>query len=79
MTVTAFTYQILEDVMRHNKEVIPKQRLLDVLYGDDDDEGDPNTIEVMISRLRKKLTFDEQLNPITTIRGQGYKFNLKCQ
>ena len=77
MTVTAFTYQILEDVMRHNKEVIPKQRLLDVLYGDD--EGDPNTIEVMISRLRKKLTFDELLNSITTIRGQGYKFNLKCQ
>lgn len=77
LTITAFEYQILEYLIRHNKEVIAKQRLLDVLYGDE--EGDPNTIEVMISRLRKKLNKDNQPNPITTIRGQGYKFNLKCQ
>ncbi|MGL4748222.1 MAG: winged helix-turn-helix domain-containing protein, partial [Shewanella sp.] len=32
----------------------------------------------MVSRLRKKLTRDGIDNPIATIRGQGYKFNLPC-
>jgi len=53
------------------------QRLLDVLY--EDQEGDPNTIEVMISRLRKKFMTTGQDNPITTIRGQGYIFELQAQ
>ncbi len=47
MEITAFEYQILEYLMRHNHEVVAKQRLLDVIYGDK--EGDPNTIEVMVS------------------------------
>jgi two-component system, OmpR family, response regulator PhoP len=76
MEVTAFEYLILEYLMRHCHEVVAKQRLLDVIYGDK--EGDPNTIEVMVSRLRKKLTRDGMENPIVTIRGQGYKFNLPC-
>ncbi len=76
MEVTAFEYLILEYLMRHCHEVVAKQRLLDVIYGDK--EGDPNTIEVMVSRLRKKLTKGGLENPIATIRGQGYKFNLPC-
>ncbi|SQH76240.1 Transcriptional regulatory protein PhoP [Shewanella benthica] len=76
MDITAFEYLILEYLMRHCHEVIAKQRLLDVIYGDK--EGDPNTIEVMVSRLRKKLTKEGLENPIATIRGQGYKFNLPC-
>ncbi|QSX28734.1 MULTISPECIES: response regulator [Shewanella] len=76
MEVTAFEYLILEYLMRHCHEVVAKQRLLDVIYGDK--EGDPNTIEVMVSRLRKKLTKEGMDTPIVTIRGQGYKFNLPC-
>ncbi|RTR36483.1 response regulator [Shewanella canadensis] len=76
MEVTAFEYLILEYLMRHCHEVVAKQRLLDVIYGDK--EGDPNTIEVMVSRLRKKLTKGGIENPVVTIRGQGYKFNLPC-
>ncbi|PMG42573.1 response regulator [Shewanella sp. 10N.286.52.B9] len=76
MEVTAFEYLILEYLMRHCHEVVAKQRLLDVIYGDK--EGDPNTIEVMVSRIRKKLTKGTIENPIATIRGQGYKFNLPC-
>lgn len=37
--------------MRNARQVVSKQQLLDQLYGDG--EGDPNTIEVMVSRLRK--------------------------
>ncbi|KXF83557.1 response regulator [Enterovibrio coralii] len=72
--LTAFEYDLLEYLVRHNRQVVSKQRLLDVLY--QDQEGDPNTIEVMMSRLRKKLTTAGQDNPISTIRGQGYIFEL---
>nr|WP_086940558.1 response regulator [Thaumasiovibrio occultus] len=74
MELTAFEYDLLEYLMRHSRQVVSKQRLLDVLY--EDQEGDPNTIEVMISRLRKKFSKHGVENPISTIRGQGYIFEL---
>ncbi|CEO39663.1 DNA-binding response regulator [Photobacterium kishitanii] len=77
LELTAFEYDLLEYLMRHSRQVVSKQRLLDVLY--EDQEGDPNTIEVMISRLRKKFTKTGQNNPISTIRGQGYIFELNAQ
>ena len=69
-------YLILEYLMRHCHEVVAKQRLLDVVYADK--EGDPNTIEVMVSRLRKKLAQGGIEQSIITLRGQGYKFNHPC-
>ncbi|MDD1794972.1 response regulator [Enterovibrio makurazakiensis] len=75
LDLTAFEYDLLEYMVRHNRQVVSKHRLLDVLY--QDQEGDPNTIEVMMSRLRKKLTQAGQENPISTIRGQGYIFELQ--
>jgi len=77
MPLTHFEYTILEFLMRHSGQVISKQQLMDQLY--DDGEGDPNTLEVLISRLRKKLDPDGDLQPISTIRRQGYLFNLPCQ
>ncbi len=77
LDLTAFEYELLEYLMRHSRQVVSKQRLLDVLY--EDQEGDPNTIEVMISRLRKKISQTGQDNPISTIRGQGYIFELTAQ
>ena len=76
LDMTAFEYLILEYLMRHCHEVVAKQRLLDVVYADK--EGDPNTIEVMISRLRKKLAQGGIEQSIITLRGQGYKFNHPC-
>ncbi|MCD8548325.1 MAG: response regulator [Aeromonadaceae bacterium] len=77
MALTHFEYTILEFLMRHSGQVISKQQLMDQLY--DDGEGDPNTLEVLISRLRKKLDPEGDLQPISTIRRQGYLFNLPCQ
>ncbi|PJG59955.1 DNA-binding response regulator [Aeromonas cavernicola] len=74
--LTSFEYVILEYLMRNARQVVSKQQLLDQLYGDG--EGDPNTIEVMVSRLRKKLDPAGAIQPISTIRRQGYIFNLPC-
>ncbi len=77
VVLTHFEYTILEYMMRNSGQVVSKQQLMDQLY--DDGEGDPNTLEVLVSRLRKKLDPDGELQPITTIRRQGYIFNLSCQ
>ncbi|GGA84831.1 DNA-binding response regulator [Neiella marina] len=71
LELTAFEYQILEYFVRHPEQVVSKQRLIDTLYRDGD--GDSNTIEVLISRLRKKLANVLPEVPISTIRGQGYR------
>ncbi|QFI54198.1 response regulator [Aeromonas simiae] len=76
VVLTSFEYLILEYLMRSARQVVSKQQLLDQLYGDG--EGDPNTIEVMVSRLRKKLDPTGDIQPISTIRRQGYIFNLQC-
>ncbi|WP_263081656.1 response regulator transcription factor [Endozoicomonas sp. Mp262] len=76
MTLTAYEYQILEYLMRHNQQVVNKQKLINILY---ENEGrDSNVLEVLIGRLRKKLEAAGNVSPIETVRGQGYLFNLYC-
>ena len=76
MILTAYEYRILEYLMRHSQQVITKRKLVDELY---EDEGrDSNVLEVLIGRLRKKLESAGNVNPIDTVRGQGYLFNLAC-
>jgi len=53
-----------------------KAELTDRLYNQDF-ERDSNTIEVFIRRLRKKLDPDNMLQPIETLRGRGYRWNLE--
>jgi two-component system response regulator PhoP len=35
-------------------------------------------LEVFVGRLRRKLDPDNDLQPIETLRGRGYRFNLKA-
>ncbi len=78
LPLTAFEYRILEYLMRHHQQVVAKERLIEQLYPDDD-ERDPNVIEVLVGRLRRKLEAAcPRLKPIETIRGLGYLFNEHC-
>ncbi|WP_301152390.1 response regulator [Metapseudomonas otitidis] len=76
--LTAFEYRILEYLMRHHQQVVAKERLMEQLYPDDD-ERDPNVIEVLVGRLRRKLEGDNGFRPIDTVRGQGYLFTERCR
>jgi two-component system response regulator PhoP len=71
--LTAFEYKALEYLMLHAGKVISKAQLTEHLYAQDYDR-DSNVIEVFIGRLRRKLDPENQLNPIETLRGQGYRF-----
>mgnify|MGYP006092403087 CR=1 FL=1 len=75
LTITAYEYRLLSYLMMHTGKVLSKRELIDHIY-EEDDERDSNTIEVFIRRLRKKLDPDDQLQPIETQRGRGYRFRL---
>lgn len=73
--LTSFEYRVMEYLLTHAGKVISKTQLAEHLYTEDE-ERDSNVIEVFIKRLRSKLDPDNKLNPITTLRGQGYRWDL---
>ncbi|MEQ8513191.1 MAG: response regulator transcription factor [Algiphilus sp.] len=73
--LTAYEYKVLEYLLMHAGEVISKTRLSEHIY-DEETERDSNVIEVFVRRLRAKLDPEETLNPIDTLRGQGYRWSL---
>ena len=75
ITLTAYEYRVLEYLMLHAGEVVSKIQLIEHIY-DQDFDRDSNTIEVFVRRLRKKIDPEQQLNPIETLRGKGYRFDL---
>jgi two-component system response regulator PhoP len=58
--------------MLHAGEVLSKTQITEALY-DEDFERDSNVIEVLIARLRRKLDPEDELRPIETLRGRGYR------
>jgi DNA-binding response OmpR family regulator len=61
----------LELLMRRAGQVVSKRALEDTLYGLAEDVN-PNTVEVLISRLRKRLEDIGARCSIHTLRGIGY-------
>jgi two-component system, OmpR family, response regulator PhoP len=75
LTLTAFEYNALEYLALRSGQVVSKTELTEHLY-DQDFDRDSNVIEVFIARLRKKLDPDNNIKPISTLRGRGYRFEL---
>ena len=73
--LTAYEFRLLEYLLLHAGKVVSKSTLTEHLYAEDM-ERDSNVIEVFVRRLRAKLDPDEQLRPIETLRGQGYRWTL---
>ena len=78
LPLTAYEYRILEYLMRCQQQAISKERLMEQLYPGDE-ERDPNVIEVLVGRLRRKLEACDGFKPIETVRGQGYMFSAVCE
>lgn len=62
-------FRLLHLFMRRAGQVLSQSDILDDLYALDD-EREPNTVEVLIGRLRRKIGRTR----ITTLRGLGYRF-----
>ncbi len=68
--LTAREWSILETLIKRPGHVISKEQIEDRLYAFGH-EVESNTVEVYISRLRKKLGREQ----ITTVRGLGYRLD----
>ncbi len=69
--LTQREFELLEFLMRNERIVVPRQRLLEEVWGYDP-FATTNTIEVFVSNLRRKLEADGEPRLLHTIRGAGY-------
>ncbi|WP_394682170.1 response regulator [uncultured Comamonas sp.] len=65
---------VLEALMLHNGSALPKQRLMAVIYGMDE-EASADAVDLYVHRLRKKLQASD--TTIMTLRGVGYLLKQK--
>jgi two-component system, OmpR family, response regulator YxdJ len=66
--------KILEELMRRSERVVSRDRLLEKIW-DDQVFVDDNTLNVYITRVRKKLIELNIEDALQTIRGQGYRLS----
>jgi two-component system response regulator MprA len=69
--LTQREFELLEYLMRNERIVVPRQRLLEDVWGYDP-FATTNTIEVFVSNLRRKLESGGEPRLLHTIRGAGY-------
>jgi DNA-binding response OmpR family regulator len=69
--LTQREFELLEYLMRNERIVVSRQRLLDEVWGYDPFSM-TNTIEVFVSNLRRKLEAGGEPRLLHTIRGAGY-------
>ena len=74
--LTAFEYTIMETLIRNNGKVVSKDSLMLQLYPVAE-LRESHTIDVLMGRLRKKIQAQYPQEVITTVRGQGYLFELR--
>ncbi|AUL99007.1 DNA-binding response regulator [Rhodocyclaceae bacterium] len=70
LSLTSHEYRVLAYLMHRRGEIVSRTELTEHIYAQDFDR-DSNTIEVFISRLRKKLP----PGSIETVRGLGYRLS----
>jgi two-component system response regulator MprA len=71
LELTQREFELLEYLMRNERIVVSRQRLLDEVWGYDPFSM-TNTIEVFVSNIRRKLEADGEPRLLHTIRGAGY-------
>jgi DNA-binding response OmpR family regulator len=73
VVLTAREFAVLEFFMLHPGKLLSRERILDGVWDFSLEDG-RNLVEVYIGRLRRKLSAAGAGDPITTVRGAGYRF-----
>ncbi|TYP71322.1 response regulator transcription factor [Paenibacillus methanolicus] len=76
MALTKNECLLAECLLKHEGRVVGRERLLETLW-DDVQFVDDNTLTVNVTRLRRKLEELGLPGVIETVRGSGYKLNMK--
>jgi len=70
LPLTAREFDILEVLMRHRGRIVTRSNLLIAVWGEDANSGD--SLDVLLTRLRRKLAEGGAPDAIRTHRGVGY-------
>ena len=71
LDASAKEYDLLRFLMRHPRQVLSREQILQDVWGYDFG-GDDNVLEVYIGYLRKKTEASGESRLIQTVRGVGY-------
>ena len=71
VVLTSLEFKLLHEFLRHAEQVLPKELLLDRVWGYDFG-GNANVVEVYVKQLRQKLESGGENRLLHTIRGVGY-------
>ena len=72
--LTAKEFAVLECFLLHPGQVLSRSQILEHAWEDPDDWGsESNLVEVFVGRVRRKLVAAGSPDPITTVRGAGYR------
>jgi DNA-binding response OmpR family regulator len=71
ISLTALEFRLLREFLMHPRQVLPKEVLLDRVWGYDF-AGNGNVVEVYVKQLRQKLEGEGEERLIHTIRNAGY-------
>ncbi|MES1974521.1 MAG: response regulator transcription factor [Pseudomonadota bacterium] len=72
--LTGAEFDLLISLLDHAGRIIARERLLELSRTRLADSSD-RSIDVLVSRLRRKLSQGDKPAPIVTVRGVGYMFN----
>jgi DNA-binding response OmpR family regulator len=75
-TLSAREAQLLAYLMRHPEESLPRERILESVWGDEA-EDDSNVLNVYVNYLRNKIEPRGERRLIHTLRGVGYMLSQK--
>ena len=70
-TLTRIEFDLLELFLRHPRQVLTREVLLNRVWGFDFDSG-TNSLAVYVGYLRRKTELDDEPRCIHTVRGVGY-------
>jgi DNA-binding response OmpR family regulator len=73
ITLTRREFALLEYLASRSGSVVTRMELCEHLYGFASDP-DSNAVDVLVSRVRRKLELPDRALPIQTRRGHGYMF-----
>jgi two-component system response regulator MprA len=71
LSLTALEFDLLHQFLRHPRQVLGRQQLLDAVWGGGN-AGTSNVVDVYVGYLRAKLEAGGEARVLHTVRGVGY-------
>ena len=72
--LTGAEFDLLMSLVEHSGRIVARERLIELSRSRIGDSSD-RSVDVLVSRLRRKLSVEGSEPPIVTVRGIGYMFN----